>query len=480
MTKRFDLIVSNVRLINSNATSLAISNGRIAAIGCSEDARGPEIDGKGATAMPGLVDHHIHLLATAAQMQSVDLGGLLRRQSVADRLHSAAAAQQAGQWLRATGYDERSAGLLDAVAINQWVSDRPVRIQGRTGALWMLNSAALALMGDPPYPDGVETGADGAPTGRLWRCDDWLRQRIATAPPPLVGLGQKLLSYGITAVTDAGADNGPGHAAILGEAVRSGDLPQRLTIMGREDLPSGVDYQVGPLKLLYDESDWPDAAVVSRRIGDARQQGRAVAAHCTTTAELLLYLAALDDAGGARAGDRIEHGSMIPHSMIPDIASAGLMVVTQPGFVYDRGDRYLEQVPDHERADLYRLRSLMDAGIALAAGSDAPYANVNPWIGIQAAQDRLTPSGATLGPHEAISAADAMALYSPDGVRPSGTKRANSTPVFAVGQIGDLCLRSNALSSGETPDGATGAISVTIIGGNVFEIGTSEQNRLAK
>lgn len=469
MTKRFDLVVRNVRLIGSNATSLAISKGRIAAIGSPADAHGPELDAKGATAIPGLVDHHIHLLATAARMQSVSLAGALTKQALADRLQSAAAVRPAGEWLRATGYDERAAGLLDAAAIDQWVGDRPTRIQDRTGALWMLNSAALALMGDAPYHGGVETGADGVPTGRLWRCDDWLRQRIATKPPSLAALGQKLLRYGITCVTDAGADNGPGHAALLGAAVRSGDLPQRLTIMGREDLPSAPDYQVGALKLLYDEADWPDAAVVSRRIADARQQGRAVAAHCTTTAELLLYLAALDDAGGARAGDRIEHGSMIPQSMIADIASASLTVVTQPGFVHDRGDRYLAQVPDHECADLYRLGSLLDAGVTLAAGSDAPYSTVNPWIGIQAAQHRLTASGAPLGLSEAISAADAMALYRPDGFR-----RGKAPPVVSVGQIGDLCLRSGERASSEAAHAAAGVINATIIGGKVFEIGPPE------
>lgn len=461
MTERFDLIVRNARLIGSDATSLAISNGRIAAIGCPADTHGPELDAKGATAIHGLVDHHIHLLATAARMQSTNLAGALTKQALADRLRGAAAIKPAGEWLRATGYDERAAGLLDAAVIDQWVGDRPTRIQDRTGALWMLNSAALALMGDAPYHGGVETGPDGVPTGRLWRCDDWLRQRLATEPPSLLALGQELLRHGITSVTDAGADNGPGHATLLGAAVRSGDLPQHLTIMGREDLPSAPDYQVGALKLLYDEADWPDAAVVSRRIADARQQGRAVAAHCTTTAELLLYLAALDHAGGARAGDRIEHGSMIPRSMIADIASAGLMVVTQPGFIHDRGDRYLTQVPDHELADLYRLRSLLDAGIAVAAGSDAPYANISPWIGIQAAQERLTATEAPLGLSEAISAADAMALYSP-----SGAKRGTARPIVTLGQVGDLCL-----ASGETAHESTGAISATIIGGRVFEIG---------
>ncbi|MDM7956663.1 amidohydrolase family protein [Blastomonas sp.] len=459
MSDRFDLIVRNIRLADSPHTSLAIRDGRVAEIGCDRSALGPELDGQRATMLPGLVDHHLHLLATAAQMQSVDLSGSLTYEAVRDKLHRAVRGLDAGTWLRATGYDERAAGLLDAAAIDQWVCDRPVRIQDRTGALWVLNGAGLARIGDAPYPQGVETSPDGVPTGRIWRCDDWLRSRIGSTPPSLARLGMSLLRYGITGVTDAGADNGPPQAGILAAAVRSGALPQRLTVMGREDLPASTAYKIGALKLLYDETDWPDTHIVAARIVEARRQGRNVAAHCTTAAELVLYLAALEESGGARTGDRIEHGSMIPHSMIPDIARAGLTVVTQPGFVHDRGDRYLAQIPAHEIDDLYRLSSLRDAGVALAAGSDAPYASVSPWIGIAAAQNRLTRHGARLGAAEAISAREALALYSPGGL-----KGVAAAPRISVGQNADLCL----VALNDSPQTET-IVRATIIGGNVFE-----------
>lgn len=470
MSQPFDLVLRNVRMSGRASAAIGICDGRIAAIGPDSPMAGPELDGRQCTVMPGLVDHHIHLLATAARMQSVDLAGASNPSALFARLREADRQRDAGEWLRATGYDERAGGLLNAEAIDHIVVGRPVRIQSRTGTLWMLNSAALREIGAPPYPAGVELDGVGRPIGRIWRCDGWLRDRIAARPPSLAPLGRQLLRYGVTSVTDAGAANGPDEAALVADAVHRGDLPQRLTMMGREDLAAVPGIQVGPLKLHYGEDDWPEPAVVARRIETARAQGRAIAAHCTTTAELLLYLAALDHSGGARPGDRVEHGSMIPHSLVADIARAGLVVVTQPGFVHDRGDRYLDEIPDHEMPDLYRLGSLLAGGVAVAAGSDAPYGDPNPWIGILAAQQRLTRTGRPLGPDEAISREAAVALY-----RPLTGTSGGKVPALSPGQPADLILADWDNPAAMIPD-----IRATIIGGQVFEFHASSAEKPCK
>jgi predicted amidohydrolase YtcJ len=148
-----------------------------------------------------------------------------------------------------------------------------------------------------------------------------------------------------------------------------------------------------------------------------------VAAHCITALELALFLAALDTAGGARRGDRIEHGGVITAAAIAEIAAAGLTVVSNPGFVHDRGDRYLSQVAVADHPDLYRARSLQAAGIPLAAGSDTPYASFDPWLGMRAARDRLTRDGHRLAPDERIPATAALGLYLGSASDPGGPPR---------------------------------------------------------
>ncbi len=410
MRKTFDLVLRQVHL-DGRLVDVGVADGLFADIAPKLPGSDNDVDGAGMLLIPGLHDHHIHLLAAAARLQSVDVSGLTNVDMIIAALRAKAAADKPGAWIRAIGYDERACGIPDRYVLDTWLPDSPLRLQDRTGALWVLNSAALALVGGRPWPDAVETDAKGQPTGRIWRGDDWLRAQIGHQRQPLGTLSAQLARWGVSAATDAGAHNGPAEAAILSAAVREGRLCQNLTLMGCEDLLESQDYQLGPLKLLFDERALPELESIAARIRTARDQGRSVAAHVVTESELVVYLAALDEAGGARTGDRIEHGSMIPHSLIADIARTGLTVVANPGFIAGRGDRYLAEVDPLDLPNLQRLRSLSDSGVALLAGSDAPYGPANPWITIRAAMRRETPSGAFLGQNEALSAANALALF---------------------------------------------------------------------
>jgi len=374
-------------------------------------------------------------------MESVDLSDAHDRDSVIARLRARSDAP--GEWVRAIGYDERVAGLPDRDVLDQWLPDRPLRIQDRTGGYWLLNSAGVAKLGEAPLPACVERGNDGRANGRIWRGDAWLRERIGGSPPSLTALGQRLAQWGVTGVTDAGAANGAEEAALL-----AGTMLQRLVIMGTEALPPGAGYTLGPVKLLFDENDLPPIEQAASRIAAARALGRHVAAHCVTMGELVFYLQALDLAGGSQPGDRIEHGGMIAESLIGDIAAAGLTVVTQPNFIHDRGDRYLEQIDSHELGDLYRLGSLLRGGVRLLGGSDAPYGDANPWTALRAATDRRTRNGGVIGAREAIDRRTALSLY--QGAR------------LALGTPADLILY-------DWPDDpeALASVELTLIGGDI-------------
>ena len=206
-------------------------------------------------------------------------------------------------------------------------------------------------------------------------------------------------------------------------------------IMGGESLRPGDGFALGPLKLLIDERDPPDPDRLADRIRVAREQRRAVAAHCVTALELALYLGTLELAGGARRGDRIEHGGVIPDAAIAAIRATPLTVVTNPGFIRDRGDRYLETIAEGDRSELYRARSLLVAGIPLAAGSDAPYATADSWTAMRAARDRRTAGGHPLGQDERIPAERALRLYLGRANDPGGPPKS-----IAAGEAADLIL----------------------------------------
>jgi predicted amidohydrolase YtcJ len=425
------LVLRNVEIDGQAGLDVRLERGRITAIGRRLAAAPDEIDGRGGALIPGLCDHHIHLFALAARAQSVTLEGVATPDGFAARIAEACAARPPAAWVRVLGYHETLAGELNRADLDRLAPRHRLRVQHQTGALWILNSAALAALGDGDDPPGLERG-----TGRLWRGDAWLRSRLRSEPPPLAPVGRRLASYGISALTDASVTTGAEAAARLAAAHRSGDLPQRLILMsgGPLETPPDAAFAVGPWKILLDDHALPDLDDMLDRIARARAEARKVAVHCVTAAELAVSLAAFE-AAGAEPGDRIEHGGVIPPDAIGQLKRLGLTVVTQSIFVAERGDRYLAEVDPRDQPDLYRCASLKAAGVPVAGSSDAPYASPDPWAGMRAAVARRTVGGQGLGPDERLSAGEALALYLDDPAAPGRRPRR-----VAVGEAADLCV----------------------------------------
>lgn len=458
------LTLRNVEVAGVAGLDVRLEHGCIADIGRRLRRSGDDLDGAGGALIPGLVDHHIHLLALAARRSSVDLADAEDPLETATRLRDAVSARLPGEWVRAVGYHEGTADLLDAAALDAVAPHHPLRVQHRTGALWVLNSAALsrALGADPP-PPCVDLDAAGRPTGRIWRGDAWLADRLGRAPPPLAPVGRALAACGITAATDASATTDAEAAAVLTRAHAAGELPQKLMVMSAGELSPPPGVALGPVKILLDDDALPDLDAMIAHIGRARTWRRAVAVHCVTAAELALALAAFETAGSA-PGDRIEHGSIIPAQAVAAIRSLGLTVVTQPGLVSTRGDRYLAEVPPGELADLYRLRSLVEAGVPLAASSDAPYGEPDPWDAVAASVARRTRTGRTLGPAEALPARRSLELWLGDPADPGGAARR-----VRVGAPADLCLLDRPLDQALAAPRARHVAATFIAGAMVFE-----------
>ncbi|HVY03011.1 MAG TPA: amidohydrolase family protein, partial [Caulobacterales bacterium] len=218
--------IRNVEIAGRSGLDVRVEGHRIAAIGPNLPPGRDDIDGRGGALIPGLCDHHIHLFALAAREESVTLDGVTTAQAFAARIEAAAAARPEGAWIRVLGYHETIAGDLTRTDLDALAPRHRLRVQHQTGSLWVLNSAGLAALGD----------SDGAPnlepeTGRIWRGDLWLRERIGAEIPPLAPIGKMLARYGITSVTDASVTTDESAAAILADAARSKTLPLRLTLM---------------------------------------------------------------------------------------------------------------------------------------------------------------------------------------------------------------------------------------------------------
>jgi predicted amidohydrolase YtcJ len=388
----------------------------------------------GGTVLPGLHDHHVHLRSAASALDSFIVGppGVTTKTQLTQLLSNATPGPDG--WIRAVGYHESVAGELDRAALDAIVRSVPVRIQHRSGVLWMLNSEALGRVGLAEHADGRLRSAD-----RGW--SEALQRRESD----LAELSRRITATGVTGVTDATPDLDADDMVTLLVAHRRGEFRPRPSFLA-------------PGKIILHD-DRLDLDYLTGWITDLHDAGRPVAVHCVTAAQLVVTIAALR-ATGSHPLDRIEHAAVVPDDNVADLAELGVTVVTQPNFVAERGDQYLVDVPAAEHGQLWRVASLLNAGVRVALSTDMPFGHGDPWTAMRAAVYRTTLSGAVLNADECVSALTALTMFLGRSDGPGLVR------TIETGQPGDLCVLT------EPPPTAlaeldAGMVAATIIGGEL-------------
>lgn len=379
------------------------------------------VDARGATVIPGLHDHHVHLRSAAAALESVRLGPPQVR--TLDELAAAlrAAVPDADGWVRGYGYHDSVAGELDAALLERLSPQIPVRVAHRSGALWVLNTTGLARAGLTDHPDGRLLRAHGDPAPAL-----------PPREPPLAVWSRRLAAYGVTGITEATPGHTDADIARFAAARGSGELLQRLHCLAPAGTAAAPGVSIGPVKIILDD-DRLDLDALTDTLSGNHSRDHGVAVHCVTDAQLTVAIAAWQ-AVGTHPADRIEHAAVVPEDRLADLAALGITVVTQPNFVAERGDEYLADIAPEHHHELWRLASLQRNAIPVALSTDTPFGDGDPWAAMRAAVHRSTPGGAVLGPGERIAASAALHGFTGWADRPAVPRR------VAVGEPGDLCL----------------------------------------
>ena len=388
----------------------------------------------GGAVLPGLHDHHVHVRSAASALDSFFVGppGVTTKDQLTQLLSNATPGPDG--WIRAVGYHESVAGELDRTALDAVVRHIPVRVQHRSGALWILNSEALGRVGLSEHPDGRLRSAD-----RGW--SDALKQRETE----LAELSRRITATGVTGVTDATPDLDADDLVALVVAHRRGEFRPRPSFLSPGK------------KILHDDRLDPDS--LTAWIADHHSDDRPVAVHCVTAAQLVVTIAALR-AAGSHPLDRIEHAAVVPDDNLSDLAELGVTVVTQPNFVTERGDQYLAEVPAAEHDQLWRVKSLLDATVPVALSTDMPFGHGDPWTAMRAAVYRTTPSGAVLNASECVSATMALTMFLGRSDQPGRAR------TVETGQPGDLCVLTEPPAAALAELDA-GMVAATIIGGEL-------------
>lgn len=385
--------------------------------------------------VPGLNDHHGHLIAFAASLNSLACGP--PDVNSPEELGAALVNASGEGWLRGFGYHDSIGVNIDRHWLDRHGPERPIRIQHRSGLLWILNSLALELIEQQaatlPHRERARLrNADG----RLYNVDELLSLLTRSEAPPIAAASRQLAAFGVTGINDMTPTNDLSSQQWFRELQNDGTIRQRVMLSGRPELSDGHfdgRLTLGSTKVHLHDHDLPDFSEYVELIRNSQQQSRSVAVHCVTELALVYTLSALQTAE-ATPGHRIEHASVIPPQLIEQLQGLELGVVTQPNFIYEKGDTYQAEIPAAEHAWLYRCQSLLGSGIPLAFGTDLPFGKPDPWQAMQAATDRCTHKGDPFNPAESITPEEALTGF-------LGSLETPFEPtIIQAGCLADLCL----------------------------------------
>ncbi len=528
-----DLILINGRITTLDparpeATAIAMSDGRIAAVGSDDEIMRKATDGarvvdlRGRRVIPGLNDSHTHLIR----------GGLsynmeLRWEnvpSVADALamlKRQAANTPAPQWVRVVGgwsefqFAERRMPTL--AELNDAAPDTPVFVL-HLYARALLNRAALRVLGigkDTPDPPGgeIERDAKGNPTGML------IARPSAQILYSTLGQGPKLPvedqinstrhfmrelnRLGVTSVIDAGGggQNFPDDYEVVQRLDAEGQLTLRIAynLFAQKAGQELSDYQrwIGMIEpgagsamlrmngagenLAWSAADFENfleprpepapamEAELERIVELLAQNEWPFRIHATYDETIERFLNVFERVNG-RAPFRtrfiVDHAETVSLRNIERIRALGGGIATQHRMAF-QGEYFVDRYGAAAARATPPIREMLRTGLPVGAGTDATrVASYDPWVSMHWLTTGKTVGGLVLTDGDSLlSREEALAIWTTGSAWFSGEQDVKGRLV--PGMHADLAVLSDDLM--RVPDDAIRSITsvMTVVGGRI-------------
>lgn len=430
----------------SSATSrwMHVRDGKILALGDQQtlpkNFSGNRVDLKGDVVIAGLTDSHVHLMSRGEELSQIDLRGAKSAEEASQKVALALRSSpnengiivgngwDQSEW---PGQDFPNRSLLDKIA-----TSRPIILYRIDGHAAWVNTSALRKSGlwlKKTDPKGGKIARDpkGIPTGIL--LDTAMAPVSALIPPVSQHKAEKYLElavrealkFGITSVHDAGV--GANELEAIRRLLASGRVKFRFYEMLsgaslpelRTFLKKGIEtgsfqdqLTVRTVKLFQDGAMGSRGAAFHSAYADDKENkgllrfsktdleklvteidaaGFQVAIHAIGTLANESAIDAYEKVLGKQVASkrpRLEHAQVLNEKDVARVGKLGIIASMQP--THCTSDmKWVEARIGKERARFaYAWKSLLDANVKLAFGSDVPVESFNPWLGWFAAVTR--------------------------------------------------------------------------------------------
>lgn len=460
------ILIRNARLVPIGAgehaadapVDVLVERGTV--VGVGPDLERPqgvdEIDAAGRWIIPGLWDQHTHLAQWTLASQRLDLAGARSPEdatrAVGDRIAQHPGLPVVGWGHRSVGWDrEVTVSELDAVS-----GDTPVVLISGDGHHAWLNTTALMHLAMPVRDSVVRetewfavyprlatlVGSDGTSPEAYRRTLDAAAARgVAGLVDFEFGASREEWAerweQGCDRLRIRWATYADTLDDVIAAGLRTGDplaADQRLTM--------------GPLKIISDGSlntrtawccepygdahrlEYPSGqpnlsgAELREQLARAHAGGLEIATHAIGDAAVREALAAYAETG---ARGSIEHAQLCRRDDVRRMAGLGVRASVQPAHLLDDRD-VTDRIWGARSERSFAFRWMVDDGVELALGSDAPVSPLDPWLAMASAVHRSADERAPWHGELALTVREALAA-SVDG-----------QPTVGPGSRGDLAL----------------------------------------
>lgn len=507
--------------------AVVVEKGRFIDLGTTDDmlkkwrtTTSEVIDFAGKAVTPGLVDSHLHICGIANNFLNLDVTGVTSKREMLQKIRHWAETLKDGAWLVGRGWDENiftdgtipTIEELDAVAPNN-----PLYIPRICGHASLVNSAALKRSKyhrDMPIPEGGTVVLDektGQPTGLLLES----ASQIVTKhiPEPSYedlkrGMRQAIkfvMKKGLTSVHT----NDPHYLGgveqtwkLYDELIHGEDLKLRTNLLIDHEYLDDIaelgfytgygDHflQVGAVKIFADGAMGRRTALLSEPYNDApgqygdamfdqetlytivkraRQLGMPIAVHTIGDQALENILDILDQFPTVAYRDRLIHIQVLREDLIKRLLEPSRIADIQPRFLAGDFPWVIDRLGEERMKSSYAWKTLIDAGVVCAGGSDCPVEPVDPLLGIHAAVTRKLPNENHDGyyPEQKLTMEQAFKLFTKMGAYPTNEETFKGT--ITRGKLADMTVYSeNPFTMEDADQLLETTINMTIIDGHIM------------
>lgn len=510
------------------AEAFAVTGSRIAAVGTTAEIKGlagPRtqlFDAKGMTVVPGFIDCHNHaggetllnevLIGNPFEVEFVTI------RSIVDKLKTKAQQTPPGTWVEGFFFDDtkvKDKRALTLRDLDEVSTEHPVVVRHRGAHTYFYNSKAFALAGvtkDTPDPMGGTYDRDdaGQLTGRVTDLASAAFDKAGTRPTytpqqleqrardGVAYISKQFARFGLTSVHHQGGNlqamqdvrargelrhrigyepNRGGLEAMLAAGIETGfgDEWIRYGATAEHTVDGSFSERTMALSTPYPGRTPPYQGNVTETqetlnawVERMHRAGVRVNCHANGDVAIDMYLTALERAFAlvprADARPKITHCTLVTPALVKRIKALGAVPALFTSYAYYNPDKFVYYGEEMMKSCM-AFRSLLDAGVPAAAGSDFSPGPFAPLMGIQGMVTRTGWDGKTWGANQRIGVGEAIAVNTYNGAWASGEEALKGS--ITAGKLADYVVLADDPHTVPAEKIKDIAVVRTVVGGTI-------------